>query len=214
MVFRSREKGSRAELEVANMIKLWWNAYEPTALFIRTPLSGGWQTNTGAAAYFNACGDLMTTSQTWPFCVEVKHREGWSIDFFLKGKDGPPWRWWEQCVEAAQKQNHVPMMWMRRNRIHQQTKKFPWLVLVPEEFAKLRSLDLPDIRWDFLKLVKTQVDPTVRPVGFLFDRFLNMSPERMIGKDSITPKRIEAASKALTRVNRQRKVERDANRKA
>lgn len=177
----SRRKGSRGELEVAHIIKAWWAKLEPAALFIRTPLSGGWQHSSTAASHYNACGDIMTTARYFPFCVEVKWREQWSVDSFLDGKPATPWGWWRQTVQAAAKQaRHVPMMWMRRNRVPRTNTKFPWLVLVPEGFVRDRRLSDPDVVWDPARLTLSGNGyDGVLPVAYVFERFIEMAPQRM-----------------------------------
>lgn len=176
-----RAKGSRGELEVAHILMQWWAKLEPAARFIRTPLSGGWQHDTKASAHFNACGDIMTTASFFPFCVEVKWRERWFVDNFFDGKCGPPWAWWRQTVEAAKKQVRcVPMMWMRRNRMPRSSTSFPWLVLVPLEYARSQKLAVPDVQWDETLLRQNGVDfADVLPAVYVYDRFLQMSPVRM-----------------------------------
>lgn len=176
-----RAKGSRGELEVAHIIMTWWAKLEPAARFIRTPLSGGWQHDSQAASHYNACGDIMTTAAFFPFCVEVKWREAWSVDRFLDGRQCPPWGWWRQTVQAAAKQTRgVPMMWMRRNRVPGRNSKFPWLVLVPGTFVREHALSEPDVVWDPAALALTGIGyEHVLPVGYVFDRFIEMSPHRM-----------------------------------
>jgi len=177
----SRQKGSRGEREVAHIIQEWWRKLERTAEFIRTPLSGGWQPNKKAAAHFKANGDLMTTAAFFPFCVEVKWREQWSVDNFLDGKPTAPWAWWVQtCTAAAKQDGDVPMMWMRKNRIPGTAKSFPWLVLVPVEFVVAHTMSQPDVRWSAELLRANRVDfGTVLPVAYDFNRFIEMAPQRM-----------------------------------
>lgn len=174
-------KGSRGERGVANLIAHWWHRYEPTARFMRTPQSGGWQYgDRQVAAHFNACGDLMTTSAQFPFCVEVKWREKWSVDRLLDGRSGPYWDWWQQTIEAAKQQNGVPMMWMRRNRIRGSHKAFPWLVWVPEQYVKDKVLSEPDIEWPISVLLENMIEyGNVLPVVYDFNRFVEMAPHRM-----------------------------------
>lgn len=126
-MFGSRNKGSRAEREVAALLAEWWRPHEPGVEFIKTPLSGGWSTPKLRGS-FRASGDIMTTSQTFPFSVEVKRRENFSWDTLLAGKRSPVWEWWEQTTRAANEQMAVPMLWLRHSRE-------PWRVVLPETFA-------------------------------------------------------------------------------
>ncbi len=174
-----RRKGVRGERDVADKLKTWWNRYEPSAEFIRTPLSGGWHQNSKAAAHFRVSGDLMTTSATFPFCVEVKWREGWSIDALLDGKSCAAWPFWLQACAAAKRQHEVPMMWLRKNRVKGTAKPFPWLVWVPAAYAKLRNLINPDVQWSADQLLVGGVRYGVLPVAYHYERFLSMSPTTM-----------------------------------
>jgi hypothetical protein len=119
------QKGGIGEREVAGIISPWWCEYEPGTEFVRTPKSGGW----GAAAAFKATGDLMTTSVTFPFDVEVKRREKeWSLPMILRGT-GNAFKWWIQCQEGAIKSNREPMLWMRKNRQ-------PWWLMMRRLFVE------------------------------------------------------------------------------
>lgn len=113
-MFGSRPKGSRAELEIAKLFALWWQQLEPGCVFARTPGSGAW--GRGAArADFKAGGDLTTTAKRFPWCVEVKRREGWSLPVLLAGRASPVWDWWEQTTTAATEGNLAPLMVFRKN---------------------------------------------------------------------------------------------------
>ena len=175
-------KGGRAEREVAAIMQSWWQRYETTAEFCRTPLSGGWgkARGTKVAEHFNACGDIMTTGSRFPFCVEAKWREAWSYDNLTNGKPTAPWGWWRQCLDAATTQGNVPMMWMRRNRIRASRESFPWIVWVPLSFVIERRLSEPDIQWSSEQLHSNRVDfGEVLPAAYFYDRFLQMAPQRM-----------------------------------
>lgn len=175
-----RDKGRRGELEIAHTLQLWWRKVEPAALFIRTPLSGGWSHNTKAAAHFKASGDVMTTAAQFPFCVEVKWREGWDPDRLLDCKPTACWAWWIQCQVAATKQGEVPCMFMRRNRVKRSGKPFPWLVWLPASYVENRRLSNPDVRWPERTLDLNGIDyGEILPVAYVLDRFLEMAPERM-----------------------------------
>lgn len=67
----SRQKGARFERNVAKALSLWWGA-----AFHRTPQSGGSQ----LASAMNLCGDVCTDDPSFPFHVECKHVEAWSLD--------------------------------------------------------------------------------------------------------------------------------------
>jgi hypothetical protein len=126
VTFGSRAKGSKAEIEVAKLLQVWWAPVE-IGEWARTPLSGGWS-KPSVRAGFKSAGDIMTTCKTFPFCLEVKRREGWSWDRFVAGGKSPVWGWWEQAEKAAELQGSQPMMWFRKNHM-------PWWVMVPSEMT-------------------------------------------------------------------------------
>jgi hypothetical protein len=119
-----REKGSKAEREVARMLEVWWQPVE-LARFVRTPMSGGWG-DPRVRAQFKACGDVSTTASSFPFVVEVKRRERWSMRTLLGGQQSPVWSWWGQCQAAAREQGGEPLMLLRRS-------KMPWLAFLPAD---------------------------------------------------------------------------------
>lgn len=122
----SRVKGSRGELDVAQMFSRWSGE-----VVRRTPQSGGWSN-----ARFGVTADLVCANKAFPFHVEVKHREGWVLDDLVTGNrrehDKSIVQWWKQCVGSCpvlkgkkggalfQKK---PLLVFRRNRQ-------PWLVMM------------------------------------------------------------------------------------
>jgi hypothetical protein len=120
-------KGKVAEREVAKLIGPWWATIEPDSVFVRTPMSGGWGDDE-VKSEFKTTGDLMTTSHTWPFDVEVKRREGWSEEQLFIGAPSPVWNWWQQTQRGARISQRQPMLWLRHNRR-------PWMVLLSRTFV-------------------------------------------------------------------------------
>lgn len=130
----SRTKGAKGELEVAEMLRAWWEPACPGAIFKRTPSSGGWG-NKQARAEFRTSGDLVTTSHRFPFCVEIKRREGWTIANVACGRPSPVWAWWQQAQKAAAEGCLEPLLIMRKS-------KQPWFAIVTAGYAwkmKLRT---------------------------------------------------------------------------
>ena len=115
MKINSRSKGRRGEREVAALLERWWAQIEPGTRFKPTPLSGGWSTPDVRAA-FQVSGDLVTTAETFPYCVEVKRREKWNLDKFILSYKGPLANWWEQAVCAASENKKIPLLVFRRSR--------------------------------------------------------------------------------------------------
>lgn len=127
----SRTKGNRAELDVAEAFSRWSGE-----VVRRTPGSGGWSN-----AKFGVTADLVCANKAFPFHVEVKHREGWTLDDLVTGvrreHDKSIVQWWKQCVESCPRlkswpTNNLlakePLLVFRRNRQ-------PWLVMARPEVA-------------------------------------------------------------------------------
>lgn len=125
----SRTKGNRGELDVAKSFSIWCGE-----IVKRTPGSGGW----GGAQEFGTTADLICRKKKFPFHVEVKHREGWTLDDLVTGArsdhDKSIVKWWEQCCDSCPKaqDDHYytlhkePLLVFRRNRQ-------PWLVMYRED---------------------------------------------------------------------------------
>lgn len=127
-----RQKGSTAEREVAKLIQAWWSGVDAKAKFVRTPLSGGWGT-AQVRTEFRASGDLMTTSFSWPWCVEIKRREGWKLSNVISGEKSPVWEWWEQTTTAAEEAVAEPMLWFRKNQE-------PWFIMLDAHSATTKRI--------------------------------------------------------------------------
>ena len=158
-----KKKGNKAELEVARILEPWWRQLEPEATFVRTPRSGGW---TQGRDLFDARGDLMVKgAPRFPFLVEVKRREKWSLENFEEGKPCPVWGWWVGACRDAEHAKRRPMLWTRHNRRE-------WIVLVPET-GKGGS----DFVWGSAPAALIRAR-SVHPMGFWADRFLATHPRR------------------------------------
>lgn len=132
MAVNGRRKGNVAEREIAKLLQEWWSKVEPDCQFVRTPLSGGWS-SAKVRGDFRASGDIMTTAKQFPFVVEAKRREQWSMDSFEKGNRSPVWRWWKQSQKQADEANGLPMLWIRKNHVE-------WFVVVGKEaFVQLHG---------------------------------------------------------------------------
>lgn len=169
-------KGQRGEREVCNLLMNWWTPYYPDAVFIRTPGSGGW----GGGSKFHqsvktdmrASGDVMTTLREFPFSVEVKWREKWSMDRVLKGRPSPVWDWWKQAQSQAIKDGLQPMLWFRRNRER-------WSVFLDLEYASKRVAVVPIHNWSKRELLGVDHGPKV-PVLFRASDLLSIDPRILV----------------------------------
>lgn len=151
-------KGDAGEREVAKLIANWWPEKQLSdgraVLFVRTPKSGGW----AYGAEFNVKGDLTTNAERFPFCIEVKRRENWTLQRFVEGRPSPVWTWWRQCQRDARAVELEPMMWFRQNRK-------PWMVLV--RASLLLELDLPNPLHQWDSSLRFVVDCQEMPVMFV-----------------------------------------------
>lgn len=163
-----RAKGKRAELDVAHKMQAWWRQLEPEAVFRRTPMSGGWSSDPA----FNVRGDLVTSAKRFPWCVEVKKREAWSLENFLAGKPSPVWGWWNQAQRQANDLGMEPMLLFCANRM-------PWRMLIRERyFVSLTLCTRLDMeahtysgRWPIAR--------GQRPIGFVrAEELFTFHPER------------------------------------
>lgn len=160
-------KGSVAENDVAKRLAQWWRPIEPDARFKRTPKSGGWAT-AAIRGDFKASGDVMTTAKRWPFTVEVKRREGWSMHTLTQGRASPVWQWWRQCCREADEESRIPMLWLRKNRQ-------PWLIMLPNDL--IRPICAPDIDWP--GGLKVEGCP-IRMTALIEQRFLMIDPRHFL----------------------------------
>lgn len=175
-------KGKVNERVVAKIIQAWWLQFEPGVEFTRTPQSGGWH-SPKVRAGFRASGDLMTTSTRFPFCIEVKRREAWSLEWLVKGRASPVWDWWKQTQKAAKEVDCEPMMWFRHNRRE-------WLVMVRHAFLMTKGIGAsmrgPWLSWYGDKFAKH--DAGELPVVFAARLFLVTDPaEWLVAANGQTP---------------------------
>lgn len=114
----SRDKGARGEGQVCTLLKKWWGSD-----FARTPSSGGFKTKKFREDW-NAEGDIVTPDETFPFSVEVKWQEEWSLDQLLTAPKNKIWSWWEQAKRETAS-DKLPLLVFKKNRN-------PWFVMMTE----------------------------------------------------------------------------------
>jgi len=103
----ARAKGSGYELKIAKFMSTWWGGN-----FNRTPGSGGihWGTDQSIA------GDIVPPKgMVFPFVIECKKHEGWTVDNILLNT-GKPREWFSQVVTDARRVKRTPMLIFSRNR--------------------------------------------------------------------------------------------------
>ena len=103
----SKTKGSTYERHIAKKLGAWWGEE-----FQRTPASGGlrWKQDN------RVCGDIVTPpGSTFPWVVECKKRENWTMDSLLNGSAEVS-KWWKQVTDDAERSGLEPMLIFTRNR--------------------------------------------------------------------------------------------------
>lgn len=103
-----RKKGQTAERKLAKLFSDWWGSE-----FARTPLSGGFATAKFREDW-NACGDLVTPDKTFPFCVESKKVEGWSLEQLLTSDKTLIHKWWKQTLDETP-EGKIPLLVFAKN---------------------------------------------------------------------------------------------------
>lgn len=99
--------GGAYERYVAKKLSAWWGEE-----FHRTPASGGlrWKQDN------RVCGDIVTPpGSTFPWVVECKKRENWTMDSLLNGSAEVA-KWWKQVTDDAERSGLEPMLIFTRNR--------------------------------------------------------------------------------------------------
>jgi len=114
----SRDKGARGEGQVCALLKTWWGSD-----FARTPSSGGFKTKKFREDW-NAEGDIVTPDETFPFSVEVKWQEEWTLNQLLTAPNNKIWDWWEQAKRETAS-DKLPLLVFKKNR-------HPWFVMMTE----------------------------------------------------------------------------------
>ena len=63
---------------------------------------------------FNSAGDIVTTDNHFPFCVEAKHHADLSVEFLLLSDKTPLRQWWEQA-KTQTPPGLFPLLIFRKN---------------------------------------------------------------------------------------------------
>lgn len=123
----SKTKGNSYELKIAKMLTDWWGGGN----FSRVPASGGlhWADDQRVA------GDIIPPPKAdFPFVIECKKREEWTIEHILLDI-GQPREWWNQVVTDARRVKLVPLLMFSRNR----AKNFIMIPYTIEMYEELSS---------------------------------------------------------------------------
>ena len=104
----AKTKGSSYELKMAKKFTPWWKGGD----FHRVPGSGSlhWGDDNRVA------GDIAPPQNLdFPFVLECKKHEGWTMDHVLLNI-GDPFKWWAQVVTDARRVKKIPFLIFSRNR--------------------------------------------------------------------------------------------------
>lgn len=151
----SRDKGRRGESQGCAQLKAWWGSD-----FARTPSSGGFKTKKFREDW-NAEGDIVTPDETFPFSVEVKWQEEWSLDQILTAPKTKVWDWWEQA-KGQTPDDRLTLLVFKKNRQ-------PWFVMLRETYLNT------EYQIDFIKSSPMRVTDRQGESVYirLFDDLLN-----------------------------------------
>lgn len=107
MAKNSKAKGNSYELKTAKLLSEWWGG-----TFSRVPASGGlhWGSDHRVAGDIIAAPGLF-----FPFVIECKNREGWTMEHIMLDI-GQPREWWSQVVTDARRVKLIPILIFSRNR--------------------------------------------------------------------------------------------------
>lgn len=184
-----RNKGARGEREIVELLSEWWHKDYHSAVFVRTPGSGGWggasESHKVIKANMHAGGDIMTTNKKFPFSVEVKRRENWSYAGLLKANSSPIWAFWRQAVAQGKRDSRIPLLVFRKNRKGGRLKKdcllpvqYEWLAMMPKEFANKLGLYLLST-WSSYALLSFDLGE-VHPCLFKFEELRQRRPKDIV----------------------------------
>lgn len=114
MATNSRAKGARYERAIAKLFTDWAREQGHHCEIRRTPMSGGWT----HSKRMGMTADIVASCKSFPFVIECKNRQKWSLAALLARVDkpgrGPVWRYWEQCLKAADGTGKMPLVVMSR----------------------------------------------------------------------------------------------------
>lgn len=133
----SKKKGDKFERDIAKQLGDWWGNK-----FSRTPQSGGahWLKDN------NAVGDIVTPPHAqFPFVIECKSREGWTIENVLLNNQEPH-TWWAQVINDSESIGKVPCLVFKRKF----SKIFVTLPYKEQVYNDLRDNDYPVMRSDII----------------------------------------------------------------
>lgn len=105
-----RKKGQGAERKLVKLFEAWWGTR-----FFRTPGSGAFATRGFMDMDLsNMAGDIVTVDKSFPFCVESKKVEGWTLEQMLTSDKTKMHDWWEQTTRETPT-GKIPLLVFTKN---------------------------------------------------------------------------------------------------
>jgi hypothetical protein len=127
-----REKGNKYENAICRVLSVWlFPDLDPKTPIEHLPFRRRSTSVMPIEGHWNGAGDILhrpDLESRWPFCVECKHVEGWSLDGAFSEK-WPVWSWWAQAERQAARAGRKPLLVCGRNR--------------KPDYALLRAEDAP-----------------------------------------------------------------------
>lgn len=114
-----REKGNKYENAVCRVLSVWlFPDLDPKTPVEHLPFRRRSTSVMPIEGHWNGAGDILHRpglEKRWPFCVECKHVEGWTLDGLFNEK-WPVWSWWAQAERQAARARRRPLLVCGRNR--------------------------------------------------------------------------------------------------
>lgn len=107
---KSKRKGKTYERRAAKLLTEYTGVN-----FRKTPSSGGFNKFGGVAIREELfCGDVISDSKDFKYCIEAKNREEFTFESILKNPSTAPFTiWWYQCCDDAKRVSMLPMMFFK-----------------------------------------------------------------------------------------------------
>lgn len=103
---KSKSKGSRGERITRDKFTEWWGSK-----FTSSPQSGAFATRT---QFSSMAGDLVTDDESFPFCVENKNQEDWTLEELFTAPSSRLFEFWKQTVGQTP-EGKIPMLVFTKN---------------------------------------------------------------------------------------------------
>lgn len=112
-----KQKGDAFERKCAKRFTQWWFA-NGEGLFKRVPKSGGWDKALTPGDIFavRLYNNQEVIDETFPFSIECKKQERWTLEQLLTSTKPPLLEWHAQAVNDCKATNKTPLVVFAKNR--------------------------------------------------------------------------------------------------